>query len=172
MTKSTQSTLRDSSSRAEMEEFIHVELEFFRLEKYLKNRGNRSEGRRRHNLENKIWILKRSGAPKNRGWSGVPKIWLKKIWWTVYSAEEEQRVTHHCEQNLVTVLRLPGVAFSGQLPNGILGNLTRLRTLSLRLNALTGSLPFDLATCATCTSKVISLLVIFLSVDKMVELKS
>ncbi|KAK7838205.1 putative inactive receptor kinase [Quercus suber] len=50
-----------------------------------------------------------------------------------------------CEQNRVTVLRLPGVALSGQLPNGIFGNLTRLRTLSLRLNALTGSLPSDLA---------------------------
>ena len=48
-----------------MEEFIHVELKFLRLEKYLKNEDeheydlnnweNRSEGRRRHNLENKIW---------------------------------------------------------------------------------------------------------------------
>lgn len=52
-----------------------------------------------------------------------------------------------CEQNRVAVLRLPGVALSGQLPNGIFGNLTRLRTLSLRLNALTGSPPSDLAAC-------------------------
>ena len=46
----------DSSSRAEMEEFSHVELEFLRLElkKYLKNKGNKSVGRRRHDLENKI----------------------------------------------------------------------------------------------------------------------
>ena len=45
------------------------------------------------------------------------------------------------EQNRVTVLRLLGVNLSGQLPNGIFRNLTRLRTLSLPLNALTGSLP-------------------------------
>lgn len=52
-----------------------------------------------------------------------------------------------CENNRVAVLRLPGVALSGALPNGIFGNLTALRTLSLRLNALTGSLPSDLASC-------------------------
>ncbi|KAG2667693.1 hypothetical protein I3760_15G127900 [Carya illinoinensis] len=52
-----------------------------------------------------------------------------------------------CEDNRVTVLRLPGVALSGELPSGIFGNLTRLRTLSLRLNALTGQLPADLALC-------------------------
>ncbi|XP_021292169.1 probable inactive receptor kinase At1g48480 [Herrania umbratica] len=52
-----------------------------------------------------------------------------------------------CEQNRVTGLRLPGVALSGQLPLGIFGNLTELRTLSLRLNSLTGQLPSDLALC-------------------------
>ena len=54
-----------------MEEFSHVELKFLRLEKYLKNRGNKSAGRRRHDLENKIWNdleLRRSG-----GRSTVPK---------------------------------------------------------------------------------------------------
>ncbi|XP_062118117.1 probable inactive receptor kinase At1g48480 [Humulus lupulus] len=53
-----------------------------------------------------------------------------------------------CENNRVVVLRLPGVALSGALPNGIFGNLTALRTLSLRLNALKGALPSDLASCA------------------------
>ncbi|XP_065850241.1 probable inactive receptor kinase At1g48480 [Euphorbia lathyris] len=52
-----------------------------------------------------------------------------------------------CEGNRVTVLRLPGVALSGQLPSGIFSNLTQLRTLSLRLNALSGQLPSDLAAC-------------------------
>ncbi|KAE8678341.1 putative inactive receptor kinase [Hibiscus syriacus] len=52
-----------------------------------------------------------------------------------------------CEQNRVTVLRLPGVALSGEIPTGILGNLTELRTLSLRFNSLTGRLPSDLALC-------------------------
>ncbi|PON60720.1 Mitogen-activated protein kinase kinase kinase [Trema orientale] len=54
-----------------------------------------------------------------------------------------------CENNRVTVLRLPGVALSGELPNGIFGNLTALRTLSLRLNALKGSIPSDLAACTS-----------------------
>lgn len=53
----------------------------------------------------------------------------------------------NCENNRVTVLRLPGVALSGPLPTGIFSNLTQLRTLSLRLNALTGQLPPDLAAC-------------------------
>ncbi|CAH8254920.1 unnamed protein product [Arabidopsis lyrata] len=51
-----------------------------------------------------------------------------------------------CESNRVTALRLPGVALSGDIPEGIFGNLTQLRTLSLRLNALSGSLPKDLST--------------------------
>ncbi|ONI09389.1 hypothetical protein PRUPE_5G235500 [Prunus persica] len=54
-----------------------------------------------------------------------------------------------CENNRVTVLRLPGVALSGTIPSGIFGNLTSLRTLSLRLNALTGHLPSDLSACVT-----------------------
>ncbi|XP_006306949.2 probable inactive receptor kinase At1g48480 [Capsella rubella] len=53
-----------------------------------------------------------------------------------------------CEDNRVTALRLPGVSLSGDIPEGIFGNLTRLRTLSLRLNALSGSLPNDLSTSA------------------------
>lgn len=52
-----------------------------------------------------------------------------------------------CEDNRVAALRLPGVALSGQLPTGIFGNLTRLRTLSMRLNALTGQVPSDLTSC-------------------------
>lgn len=52
-----------------------------------------------------------------------------------------------CEQNRVTGLRLPGVALSGDIPLGIFGNLTQLRTLSLRLNSLTGELPSDLGLC-------------------------
>ncbi|OAY46485.1 probable inactive receptor kinase At1g48480 [Manihot esculenta] len=52
-----------------------------------------------------------------------------------------------CQGNRVTVLRLPGVALSGQLPTGIFSNLTQLRTLSLRLNALSGQLPSDLVAC-------------------------
>ncbi|CAN1162223.1 Probable inactive receptor kinase At1g48480 [Linum perenne] len=52
-----------------------------------------------------------------------------------------------CELNRVTVLRLPGVALSGELPAGVFTNLTPLRTLSLRLNALSCKLPPDLTRC-------------------------
>ncbi|KAI3751102.1 hypothetical protein L2E82_22148 [Cichorium intybus] len=49
--------------------------------------------------------------------------------------------------NRVTALHLPGVSLSGQLPVGIFGNLTKLKTLSLRFNALFGPLPADLSSC-------------------------
>ncbi|XP_071717529.1 probable inactive receptor kinase At1g48480 [Rutidosis leptorrhynchoides] len=49
--------------------------------------------------------------------------------------------------NRVTALHLPGVSLVGELPVGIFGNLTELRTLSLRFNALSGSIPVDLASC-------------------------
>ncbi|KAK2973224.1 hypothetical protein RJ640_004234 [Escallonia rubra] len=52
-----------------------------------------------------------------------------------------------CDGDRVAALRLPGVSLSGQLPVGTVGNLTRLRTLSLRLNALSGPLPSDLSSC-------------------------
>ncbi|KAJ4961982.1 hypothetical protein NE237_021892 [Protea cynaroides] len=52
-----------------------------------------------------------------------------------------------CESNSVTVIRLPGSALVGQIPTGIFGNLTHLRTLSLRFNVLSGQLPSDLAAC-------------------------
>lgn len=50
-----------------------------------------------------------------------------------------------CENNRVTVLRLPAASLSGTLPGGALSNLTALRTLSLRLNHLSGPLPADLS---------------------------
>ncbi|KAL5209093.1 hypothetical protein ABZP36_004716 [Zizania latifolia] len=53
-----------------------------------------------------------------------------------------------CEGGRVAVLRLPGAALSGQVPAGTLGNLTALHTLSLRLNAISGALPADLASAA------------------------
>ncbi|CAN8270242.1 unnamed protein product [Cochlearia groenlandica] len=53
-----------------------------------------------------------------------------------------------CDGDRVTGLRLPGFALSGEIPKGIFGNLTKLRTLSLRLNSLTGTLPLDLGFCS------------------------
>lgn len=54
-----------------------------------------------------------------------------------------------CDGNRVTVLRLPGVSLSGEIPTGIFGNLNNLHTISLRFNALTGQLPSDLAACTS-----------------------
>ncbi|KAM0874579.1 hypothetical protein ACQ4PT_037334 [Festuca glaucescens] len=48
-----------------------------------------------------------------------------------------------CEGGRVVEVRLPGAGLMGALPSGVLGNLTALRTLSLRYNALTGPIPDD-----------------------------
>lgn len=53
-----------------------------------------------------------------------------------------------CDAGRVTVLRLPAVGLMGQIPAGTVGNLTALRTLSLRYNALSGGLPADLVKCS------------------------
>jgi len=48
----------------------------------------------------------------------------------------------------VVALKLPGASLAGAVPPGTLGNLTALRTLSLRLNALSGGIPADIGGCA------------------------
>ncbi|EPS58567.1 hypothetical protein M569_16246, partial [Genlisea aurea] len=50
-----------------------------------------------------------------------------------------------CENGRVTVLRLPAASLSGVLPENTVSNLDSLRTLSLRLNHLSGPLPGDLS---------------------------
>lgn len=52
-----------------------------------------------------------------------------------------------CENNRVTGIHLPGDSLINNIPPGVFGNLTGLRTLSLRFNALTGQLPSDLSLC-------------------------
>ncbi|KAM3275231.1 hypothetical protein ACQJBY_043908 [Aegilops geniculata] len=47
----------------------------------------------------------------------------------------------------VVALQLPGAGLIGQLPLGTLGNLTALRALSLRSNALSGGIPADIGNC-------------------------
>jgi len=49
-----------------------------------------------------------------------------------------------CSGNRVTELRLPGKSLVGQIPDGVFSNLTLLRKISLRFNALSGSLPSDI----------------------------
>lgn len=72
----------------------------------------------------------------------------RTLLWNVSEVSPCKWAGVECEQNRVTVLRLPGVALSGQIQLGILGNLTSLRTLSLRFNSLTSQLPSDLASCS------------------------
>ncbi|KAF0915625.1 hypothetical protein E2562_037478 [Oryza meyeriana var. granulata] len=47
----------------------------------------------------------------------------------------------------VVRLQLPGAKLVGQLPVGTVGNLTALRALSLRSNALSGGIPADIGNC-------------------------
>ncbi|XP_074585965.1 putative inactive receptor kinase At1g48480 [Curcuma longa] len=49
-----------------------------------------------------------------------------------------------CGSGRVTALRLPGVGLIGPFPVAAVRNLSALRTLSLRYNALSGALPSDL----------------------------
>nr|CAB3487297.1 unnamed protein product [Digitaria exilis] len=53
-----------------------------------------------------------------------------------------------CTSGRVTEIHLPGDGLRGALPAGALGGLTKLAVLSLRYNALSGTLPPDLASCA------------------------
>ncbi|GER45569.1 leucine-rich repeat protein kinase family protein [Striga asiatica] len=50
-----------------------------------------------------------------------------------------------CDGDRVVALRLPASSLSGALPANTISNLTSLRTLSLRLNHLSGPLPDDLS---------------------------
>jgi Leucine rich repeat N-terminal domain/Protein kinase domain/Leucine rich repeat len=52
-----------------------------------------------------------------------------------------------CSSDRVTRIHLPASSLSGQLPSGVLGNLTALQVLSLRYNYLSGTLPSDLSSC-------------------------
>jgi Leucine rich repeat N-terminal domain/Protein kinase domain/Leucine rich repeat len=52
-----------------------------------------------------------------------------------------------CSSDRVTGIHLPASGLSGQLPSGVLGNLTALQVLSLRYNYLSGTFPSDLSSC-------------------------
>uniref|UniRef100_A0A0E0HPY3 Leucine-rich repeat-containing N-terminal plant-type domain-containing protein n=1 Tax=Oryza nivara TaxID=4536 RepID=A0A0E0HPY3_ORYNI len=52
----------------------------------------------------------------------------------------------------VTELRLPGKSLRGAVPVGTVGNLTALRTLSLRTNAISGGIPADIGGCVQLRS--------------------
>ncbi|GMH23365.1 hypothetical protein Nepgr_025208 [Nepenthes gracilis] len=71
----------------------------------------------------------------------------RTLFWDTSSSTPCSWAGVQCENDSVTGLRLPGVSLSGQIPPGIFKNLSSLRTLSLRLNRLSGNLPPDLASC-------------------------
>ncbi|KAI9101555.1 hypothetical protein K1719_023799 [Acacia pycnantha] len=71
----------------------------------------------------------------------------RTLLWNITEPDHCKWAGVQCDHGQVVELHLPGVGLSGKLPNGIFGNLTHLLTLSLRFNALTGSLPSDLASC-------------------------
>ncbi|KAL6661381.1 hypothetical protein ACP70R_000765 [Stipagrostis hirtigluma subsp. patula] len=48
----------------------------------------------------------------------------------------------------VVELRLPAKGLVGAIPEGTVGNLTALQTLSLRVNGITGGIPADVGNCA------------------------
>ncbi|CAN0870755.1 Probable inactive receptor kinase At5g58300 [Linum grandiflorum] len=54
-------------------------------------------------------------------------------------------VTCNSDGSRVVALRLPGVGLVGSIPSNTLGKLDALRVLSLRSNALTGTLPTDVS---------------------------
>ncbi|KAK1374684.1 putative inactive receptor kinase [Heracleum sosnowskyi] len=56
-------------------------------------------------------------------------------------------ITCHLNNNSVIKLQLPGFGLSGEIPRNTIGNLSNLRTLSLRKNSLSGKLPEDLGSC-------------------------
>ncbi|KAK4767444.1 hypothetical protein SAY86_015194 [Trapa natans] len=66
--------------------------------------------------------------------------------WRVTDANPCSWTGVNCTSSRVTSLRLPGASLSGRISNAVFLNLTRLRTLSLRLNSLTGPVP-DLSPC-------------------------
>ncbi|KAK6787568.1 hypothetical protein RDI58_016093 [Solanum bulbocastanum] len=71
----------------------------------------------------------------------------RTVLWNTTSTSPCNWAGVQCENNRVTVLRLPASALSGTIPVNTISNLTRLRTLSLRLNRLSGPLPSDLSKC-------------------------
>ncbi|KAL8132751.1 putative inactive receptor kinase At1g48480 [Apium graveolens] len=69
----------------------------------------------------------------------------RTLLWNTTESSPCKWVGVQCISNRISELRLPGMGLAGKLPENILGNLSQLVTLSLRFNALSGSLPSDLS---------------------------
>lgn len=68
----------------------------------------------------------------------------RTLLWNTTESSPCKWVGVQCKNNRISELRLPGMGLTGNLPDNTVGNLTQLVTLSLRFNALSGSLPPDL----------------------------
>ncbi|XAR73553.1 Non-specific serine/threonine protein kinase [Bertholletia excelsa] len=68
----------------------------------------------------------------------------RSLLWNTSQTSPCSWVGIRCWSDRVVELRLPGMGLTGQVPANTIGNLTRLHTLSLRFNALSGPLPPDL----------------------------
>lgn len=71
----------------------------------------------------------------------------RTLFWNTSNSSPCNWAGVQCQDNQVTVLRLPASSLSGTLPFNTVCNLTGLRTLSLRLNHLSGPLPSDISKC-------------------------
>ncbi|KAL3617616.1 hypothetical protein CASFOL_037937 [Castilleja foliolosa] len=69
----------------------------------------------------------------------------RTLLWNVTASTPCEWAGVGCENNRVAVLRLPASSLFGKLTANTLSQLTSLRTLSLRLNHLSGTLPPDLS---------------------------
>ncbi|WOG84449.1 hypothetical protein DCAR_0103632 [Daucus carota subsp. sativus] len=69
----------------------------------------------------------------------------RTLLWNTSESSPCKWVGVYCQSDRILELHIPGMGLSGKLPENTLGNLTHLNTLSLRYNALTGSLPSDLS---------------------------
>ncbi|XP_050229063.1 probable inactive receptor kinase At1g48480 [Mercurialis annua] len=66
----------------------------------------------------------------------------RSLLWNISNGNPCSWVGVYCQKNRVVELHLPAMGLSGQLPLG-LANLTELQSLSVRFNALSGTIPAD-----------------------------
>ncbi|KAK1386152.1 Ovary receptor kinase 11 [Heracleum sosnowskyi] len=69
----------------------------------------------------------------------------RTLFWNATDSSPCKWIGVQCTNNRISSLRLPGMSLAGTIPEKTIGKLNNLVTLSLRSNALSGSLPLDLS---------------------------
>lgn len=64
----------------------------------------------------------------------------RTLLWNTTESSPCNWVGVQCRYNRISELRLPGMGLVGKIPENIIGNLSQLVTLSIRFNALSGSI--------------------------------